>query len=357
MIRLLVLILIIIGGVWMFRACESDGERVQFVQKEKTENIAAVPVNPVMSDTELDEEKEVKERTEGKSFWGFFGRDEEKEETDVEAEVDTNEKDEEKEEIDVEAEVDTNKKDEEKNSVVKSESKAAEKGFWAGLFGKKDPREKRAEENRERMERGSKNDSNEKVEKKDVDSNKEEKEDENVDSIVTTEKEVEVVSVEEKNETGTENTHTVPVVVVDTEPMAPSVITTAPNTYVAPIYVKPVVAKTTVAPVLEAAEICPDDSVITASVIPDRDSHVRVYVYENRVDTFGKPSTESGRVHFTVKNMGKFTQHVTIPGFADMGEICKGETVTFSTGLREGEYMINTESKLGSASTNLRVTE
>ena len=36
MVRLIILVLIIIGGIWMFRACENDGEKVEFTSKEQT---------------------------------------------------------------------------------------------------------------------------------------------------------------------------------------------------------------------------------------------------------------------------------------------------------------------------------
>ena len=92
--------------------------------------------------------------------------------------------------------------------------------------------------------------------------------------------------------------------------------------------------------------------------VPDRETFARVYLYENRIDTFGTPDLLTGNVKFMVVNVGTFNQYFSINGVKDFGKVCPGQTLLFESKFStEGEYVLESRSVLGESSFKVNIAE
>ncbi|HEY5714162.1 MAG TPA: hypothetical protein VIT68_02315 [Candidatus Gracilibacteria bacterium] len=91
---------------------------------------------------------------------------------------------------------------------------------------------------------------------------------------------------------------------------------------------------------------------------PDRDTYIRLYVYENRIDSFGKPA-ETGRVHFEVINMTRFSHEMTIPGCGvALGTLRPGETTYMGFEPKyAGEYVVTSNFVRGQSEVTIQVVD
>ncbi len=71
-----------------------------------------------------------------------------------------------------------------------------------------------------------------------------------------------------------------------------------------------------------------------------RDSYVKVYLYDNRIDTFGD-GVLTGRINLEVINMSRFAQTLSVEGVKDLGRV-KGEESTYVgfEALEAGDYTL-----------------
>ena len=106
MVRLIILVLIIIGGIWMFRACENDGEKVEFTTKEQKNERAEKPDSRESKDSQEEKSSNTEDKEDGEATT-LIGK-EEGSDTENEKDVDGEA---EKKDLENSTEVDTNSGD------------------------------------------------------------------------------------------------------------------------------------------------------------------------------------------------------------------------------------------------------
>lgn len=91
---------------------------------------------------------------------------------------------------------------------------------------------------------------------------------------------------------------------------------------------------------IESKEIA--DPTPVASIIPNIETKIKVYLYEWDIDLSQK-AIPSGTVIFEVHNTGRFTHDFAIRGVDNFGKVRPNETRVFSTRIRGGKYMLYSE--------------
>lgn len=277
MVRLIILVLIIIGGIWMFRACENDGEKVEFTAKEQNKERA--------------EDKSPREAKEAR---------------------------------------------EEKTSKTESKKEDGEKTTLVGKDGDKKDKEDGKDGDTSGKNSDNKGDTKSDDKDTDKDTTKKSWSQKLADKIKGTDKadstDTTKAATGDKTST-TGKADSTKSVTGSTNPGSESSYGT--------IY--------TGNPSVPQAERKP--------VVPNRDSYLKVYVYENSIDTFGKPPS-TGRIHFSVTNSGEWSQNLHIPGLGDLGRVPGGETENFVlSASKSGDYYIQSYSAVGNAERHMPVVE